>query len=500
VSRSAWFGPTVSALRSMWADSFFQRKPVMFGSGVNYDLARSLYRNDSGEYVFGAGFAKPIIDLTVEYMGIPNVSGTSDDAFLNDCLADHWAPKLQEAFRDAIRDSKVYVRFRQPRLDNPLMTEADRMRGRLEILTPEECEIMFDPSDPDLVLRATITHFVEVDQRTPDEVLRGIPPRLVTHEIVEIITPLMYSFFDKNLGDTLDEWQTPNEAGFVPVWPMYNEYASDLGGGQSDLEPVLPFIQAFHECFEQAMAAHRYHASPKVKFKVKDVFNFIKNNWPDAIDPDTGRVKQNAKISFSGREVMFFQTEEDAEFIEAKSVLGDMKTMLEFLIDCIAITAETPRWALLIEQNRVTEQDATVQPFVKKIDRKRIMFQEPLSMICKMALAANGKTPTTPRFTWAPVRLMDLATKGQAIQQLILGFDAAAAHQWLSDRTIVQILATLFEEVSDPDEEMEAAKSNVVVEAPPAPPSPTQAVHPPNGKVSTSAAKNALATTSASAS
>lgn len=482
VSRGAWFGPSMSALRSMFADAFFQKKPMMYGSGVNYDLARSLYRNDADKWVFGAGFVKPIIDLAVEYIGIPSANGTSDDAFLNECMVDHWAPSIQQIITASLRDSKVYIRYRQPRLDNPLMTEADRMHGRLEVLMPEECDLTFDPSDPELVYRCAVTHFVEMDERTGEDIARGIAPRLVTHEIIEVITQDEYTFFDKTAGMNLAEWTIPNEWHFVPVWPAYNEYAPDLGGGQSDIESVLPFIQAFHDVFEQALTAHKYHSMPKVKFKIKDVSSFIRNNWPDAIDPVTGGIKQGAKISFSGREVMFFNVDEDGGFIEAKSVLGDSLTLLEFLIDCICVASETPRWALFKEEKPTAENDATVQPFVKKIDRKRIQQGTWLSMVCKMALASTGKVPTTPRFAWTPVRLIDLVSKGQAIQQLVMALDVATQHQWVSDRTVVRIMSSLFDEIADPDQEMSDAKDNIVPAIPaPAPASDTQGAQTTNG-------------------
>lgn len=508
VSRSSWFGPNWNALRGMFMESFF-KKPLMEGSIVQYDLARALYRNAAPDYKFGAGFVRPIIDLSVEYMGLPSVSGTGDDAFLNECITDYWADDLQQMFRDTMRDSKVIVRYRQPSLTNPLFTEQDRVHGRIEVFPPEEVEVIFSPTDPDLVDRAVFTHFIDIDERTDDEILAGVAPRMSTHEIVEIVTPANYTFFDKTSGEPLPSWGMRNPWRFAPVWPAFNEYAADLGGGQSDIEPILTFIQAFHDVLTDVLAAHNYHSIPKAKFNLKNVDAFIKNNWPDVIDPATGKIKDGAKVNWQGKEIMFFAEGEDGGFIEAQSVLGDSKTLLEFLIDCICIAGETPRWALLAQNGALPETDASVAPFAKKIDRKRISFREPLVMICKMALVANGKTPITPRLGWGAVKLHDLVEKAQAIQQLILGFDAAAAHEWIADRTVVQILGTLFDEVSDPDKEMADAKNNVVPAIPPpAPASPTQGAQTTstksngNGGGSSSTAKKAvkkaLSTTKAS--
>lgn len=497
VSRSSWFGPNISVLRGMFSDAFFKR-PLMDGTVVNYDLARALYRNDTNDWQYGAGFVRPIINLSTEYIGTPSVSGTSDDAFLNECITDHWKPQLQEMIRDCQRDSKVIVRYRQPNLLNPLVTERDRVRGKIEVFPPESVEVHYMPDDPDMIERAVFTHFIKIDQRSEDEIRAGTAPRDEEHELLEIITPAKYVWFDKTAGHELESWAFANSWKFVPVWEVFNDYSSDLGGGQSDIEPILPFIQAFHEVFSDTLAAHKYHSIPKVKFNVKNVENFMKNNWPSLFDETTGKLKAGAKVEWRGKEIMFFEPEEDGDFIEARSVLGDSKTLLQFLLDCICIAAETPRWAIMSSEKAVPETDASVQPFVKKIDRKRITFQNAIVMICKMCLAANKKVPTTPRVSWAEVDLADLATKGQAIQQLIMGFDVATAHEWIADETVTRILATLFDEIGDPDAEREKAKSNVVPETPaPAPQSDTQAASS-NGKVKKSTAKKALATTSAS--
>lgn len=497
VTRAVWYGPSFNALRSLFSDSFFQR-PRMEGTVVNYDLARSLYRNDNPKYNLGAGFVRPIIDLPVEYMGLPMSSSTANDSFLNECIHDHWAPQLQQLFRDTMRDSKVIVRFRQPLLTNPLFTEQDRTHGKIDLLPPEVVQIDFDPSDPELIERAAVTHFVKVDLRTDEDLVRGLAPMMEEHEVIEVITPDAYRFFDKRTNTELTDWSMPNTYKFVPLWPSWNEYSSELGGGVSDIEPVLPFIEAFHEVLEQTLEAHKYHSTPKASFNLKDIAQFLRNNYPEVLD-DNGKVKPGATIDWSGRQVILLSVDEKAGFVEAKSVLGDSKTLLEFLIDCIAIASETPKWALLANVANTPETDATVQPFEKKITRKRIAFSEVLVMICKMCLVANGKTPDTPRLAWPPVRLTDLVNKAQAIQQIILGMDVAASHEWLADATVVKILGTLFSEVQAPEVEMAQAKTNVVPAVPaPAPASPTQALppgKPSNGAVSKPTAKKALATT-----
>jgi hypothetical protein len=488
-----------SALRGVFSEAF-RGVPSFQKTTVDYYLARALYRNDDPQYNLGAGFVRPIIDLTVEYVGLPEVTTSESDqtVWLNECIQQHWAPELLQAYRDSLRDSKTYVRFRQPRTDNPLFTEDDRMHGRIEIIPPENVELSWNPADPDLLDQAVVHHEINFDERTEAEVVQGNAPRFKTHHILEIISPRQFRFYDKTDERELGTWTTGNSLKFVPIWPAFNEYAADLGGGQSDIEPVLPFIQAFHEVLLQTLAAHKYHSTPKAKFNVKNVMNFLANNFPDVIGPD-GKLLPGAKVNWSGREIMFFESDEDAGFIEAKSVLGDSKTLLDFLIDCIAIAAEIPKWAMVKDQG-ATDKDATVQPFDKKINRKRMMFTPFIQMICKMALVARGASPETVRLVWPAIRLTDLAAKAQSVQQIIMGLDVAKTNRWIADDTAILILKSLFDQINDPATEKKMAVDNYVPPIPaPAPASATQALPPPakngNGGGNKTAARRAVATT-----
>lgn len=501
-SRAWGVGPSWRAFRSLFgSDGGFFGQPLMKGTSVNYDMAREIYRNDGPDIFYGGGFARPIIDLSVEYIGLPSVTSDNGevDTFLNDCIHRFWAADLSEMLRNSIRDSKSIIRYRQPDISNKLFTEEDRIHGRIQCLPPEEVDIVWSPSDPDMVDAASIHHEVDVDERTQDEINRGDPPRIKVHEIIETITPEQYSFFDKTDAKFLESWSIRNTWGFVPVWPVYNEYDSTLGGGQSDIEPVLPFLRAFHDLFLQSITAHAYHSIPKLKFTLKDITPFLKNNFPEVLDTDTGAVKAGSQIKLSSRDIFFVQSEENIDFVEATSVLGDSKTLMEFIIDCIAITAETPRWALL-KESKVVSTDASVLPFEKKIERKRNMFAPVIQMLMKMALVTTGREPTTVRVTWPAISIENLASKGQAIQMLIMGLDVASAHGWIADETSVQILAELFPQMNAPNVEMALAKSNVVPEIPaPAPQSDTQGANSNgNGGGTKKAAKRAVATGKAS--
>ena len=128
-------------------------------SVVNYDLTRRIYRND-GDNCLGTGFAKPIVDLQVGFIGIPiaNTENEETNDFLNECITDHWANEIQEMMRDVLRDSKTIVRIRRPDILDPLMTLDEAEHCALEIVPPELVEIERNTRNKNVIERAVIRH------------------------------------------------------------------------------------------------------------------------------------------------------------------------------------------------------------------------------------------------------------------------------------------------------------------------------------------------------
>lgn len=481
--------PSWGALRSTMrlGGTFYPERPYYDKTNLDYNTLRQLYRNDGDDTNLGAGFCKPIIDRAVEFIALPTVASPNDanDNFINDAIHDHWFAELQEMFRNAMRDGKVVVRILKPRIDNPLVTADDRDHLRLKLYNPESVTILRAPDNDEWIEKAIFKHWIEFDDASfPDRNLEfgvGVVPKVKEHEIWEIITPETYTYWDNTDKKWLTTWATTNADKFVPAVECWNEYDVSLSGGQSDLESCYPFVKAFHEVLLQSLKAHKYHSTPKVQFQVKNVINFLRNNWPDVIDPVTMLPAAGATIPWNGTEIVFTDVDEKMGFIEAASVLGDSKTLLEFLIDCIAVSSQTPEWAFMRVDGAAASGGMTSQtiPFEKRIHRKRRMFAKDIQLLTRMALVMNGKSPVTATVIWPTIRLEDLVSKGQAIQQLIMGFDVAASHEWISDPSVVKILASMFTEMKSPEEEMRLAKDNVIPEIPaPAPASDTQAAAP----------------------
>lgn len=445
--------------------------PLSEGTVVNYEYCRTLYRN-AGDVGFGSGFAKPIIDLPVAFMGIP-VATTEDDTkndFLNECLHLYWTDEIQQMLRDAMRDSKTIVRIRRPDVIDPLMTLDEADHGVLEVIVPERVEIERNAANKRIIERALIHHRMIVVRQGADP-KNGLETQTEEHEVIEEITRTNYRFYDQNESREMTELAAENRWGFVPLLEVDNEWDSALQGGQSDLEPVIPFINAFHDIVAQSLQAHRYHSTPKVKIKLTGaVETFIANNWPDAIDPATGRVRDGAEIGWQGREIFFFQGEEDAGFIEARSVLGDSISLSEFILDCICIASQTPEWAFMRVDSGSANSDRNAQtvPFIKKIERKRKMFERFVQELLKMILVMNDQIPVRAKLTWEVVRSDDQMILMQAFQQLVMGLEVAKQSGEISDETYQRMVRTFLPVMQNPQKEQAA-----IPPPPPAPPAPT---------------------------
>jgi hypothetical protein len=438
-----WTWASVTGIRLMWGGPRMglhfwpTTRPKGEGSLVNYNMTRDLYRN-SGENALGGSFAKPIVDLQVAFIGLPTVSTGSEatDKFLNECISTHWVDEIQQMLRDKIRDSKVIVRISKPDVLDPLMTLDEAEHCVLELLPPETVDIERNVRNKHIIERAVIRRrmiFV-LDDGDPTQ---GQDPRVEEHDVLEIIDRQQFRYFDQNTDQWLTDLTTKNNYGFVNLYEAYNEWDSVLQGGQSDLETVIPFINAFHDVLTQGLQAHRYHSTPKVVMKLSDIAPFIKNNMPEAVNQETGEILPNAEINWRGREILMLQQDEDVSFLEATSVLGDTKVMAEFLIDCICIASQTPEWAFMRVDSGSANSDRNAQtvPFIKKIDRKRRNTVKDVQELCKMALVISGVIPVKPKVSWQMVRVDDEVVYMQAFQQLIMGLEVARERGEISDAT-----------------------------------------------------------------
>lgn len=446
---------------------------VQYQSGstsMTYALARALYRNDQKSANLGAGFCKRIVNSVPDFMELPLASSGDEivDEFLNNAIHNYWSGAIKQGIRDACRDADVVIRVRRHDQNNKLVAPDEWESCYLEVLPAETVAIYYKQTgDQSEIEFAYIRHEIdEITERADGNQNTRVLNQPITrqHVIIEEITPESFRYYDETAGEWRDDLEEPNSWGFVPLVEVFNEYDAGLKGGQSEFESPLPFIMAFHDVLSQTLVAHKAHSIPKTKFKVNDMMNFIANNWPDSFDTDeNGRPILNTfsgQISWRGTEMLFFDAtaEEDAEFLQVQSGLGDSKTLLDFLLTCISISSETPK-SILMDQT-VQDVDEMI-PFSKKINRKREYFSEPIQMICKMVLAINLMDPIRVPLSWTEIT-PDLALKkAQQLQQDVMSYETLATRQVISDATIRRSLARSIPAMRSGTQEATDAKKNV---------------------------------------
>jgi hypothetical protein len=474
------FGTSLrSSYRALYGSLFWPTRSPYDRTRISYELTRQLYRNDGKDSRLGAAFCKPIVDRTVEFMGTPQIASDDEDRDneLNNAIQKQWKPALLEVFRNSLRDSCCVVRMYRPSVRNPLVTEEEREACAIEVYAPEQVTIEYDPQDGATMFpriqRAIIVSWVPFPDRDtqprPDP-QRGARVQVKEHEIWEILTPDKTTYWDRTDNKYLTEWERDNPDGFVPLIEVYNEWDSTIHGGQSEYETVYPFIKAFHEVFLQGLKAHKYHSLPKIKFKVKDVDAFLANNYPETIDPVTKRPKPQSVVRWEGREMLFLSPEEDIEAIEVTSVLGDTKTLLEFLVDCIAVAAEMPEEMFMRTEAGATSGtgDKKFLAFERKIERKRTMYQPFIIMLCKMRQVMNSRVPEVGEVLWEEVTVDNLVKLTSAFEKLVMSLEVVLQRQLVSDDTARSTIRSfrLFRRMKSPQREAEDAKDNFEIEPP----------------------------------
>jgi len=167
-------------------------------------------------------------------------------------------------------------------------------------------------------------------------------------------------------------------------------------------------------------------------------------------------------VNWKGKEVLFFQSEEDASFLEASSVLGDSKVLLDFIIDCICVASETPRWAFMIIDPGSANQSNNAQtlPWGKKILRKRKSFEKHIQVLLKMAQSINSFPVKRASLRWEIIRVEDQVAYNQALQMLTMGLEVAAQRKIISDSTYRELMREFIPNMKNPTQEAKDAEDN----------------------------------------
>lgn len=408
-------------------------------SRVDYTIARQLYDNTHDDYKLGAGFARPVINTTVGFMGIPTPKIEDENAQeILDDFREKTVSKLQRTIRNALRDGDCFVWItREDTKDNKLYPEKEKVLV-YNIIPPEQVKkINRDP-----LTGRPIEYVLESIHEWEDE--NGAPKKT---KIIQRISNTYRKI--QCVGDVppgIEEGEHPNPWGFIPIVHFKNESDEHEEFGKSDLEPIEPFLKAYHDVLLHAIQGSKLHSTPRLKLKLKDVEAFLRNNF-GVTDP-AKFAREGKAIDLDGREILLFSQDEDAEFIEARSATGDAGVLLKFLFYCIVDTSETPEFVFGVHtpssQASVTEQ---MPILIRKIERKRDLFDEPIKLLYRIVLAITAESENKTFSTyavdleWPEIDPRDSKEAAEEIRIVAEALDIALRGGFISHEAAVEFLA-----------------------------------------------------------
>lgn len=450
----------ISALRN-WVPYFYTyMAPYKLDSSrVDYRLARALYNNTDDRYKLGAGFARPVVNTTAGFMGVPHFTHANPEADNDlESVMSKWAGKLLRINRNVLRDGDVFARIdRVPTKFDPRQQVFD-----LRLIPPEWITPIPDPltgSYQELIIRYPVT--------VMDKDGRVVNDYTVTETLTQTARTIEYD--SRAPAELIAKNKTePNPWGFIPVVHFKNEAEETQLYGSSDLEAIEPFMKVYHDTMLFAAQGSKLFSRPKAKFKLKDVGKFLQDNFSEE-EINAGKLK------FADKEIFLMQDGDDAGFITADSGLNGITTLLEFIFYCIVDVSETPEFAFgtAVASSKASVSEQMV-PLARKIRRKRGMFEEYYSELASMYLAMWSKIENKRLDTfdvdigWEEISPKDDSAVANTIKTLVDGLSTAiesglmsidAAAEFL--REFVPSMLPWADPDADDDERRRVAKSMI---------------------------------------
>ncbi len=369
-------------------------------SRVDYALARELYSNTADNYKLGGAFAKPVVNTTVAFMGVPRFR--SEDEAAQEVLDDFFGnnvSRMQQVHTGALREGDSYVMLtREEEEDADLYPETNGARLVFNILPPEQ--VVAINRDP---ITGSVYEYVLKSEHTWMDAAGKQRRCTITQRIRRDMREIAVD------GDQPPDIQTgeqPNQWGFIPIVHFRNEASVTAAYGKSDLEPIEPFIKAYHDIMLHAIDGSKLHSTPRLKLKLKDAAEFLRNNF--GITDAAKFAAEGGTINLDGKELLILTDGDDAEFIEVRSAIGDAAILLKFLFYCIVDVSETPEFAFGVHTPSSLSSVKEQMPIlIRRVARKREHFTEEWQMVARMALAMTAAGENKAFATYATTVLWD---------------------------------------------------------------------------------------------
>jgi len=469
MARQGWLKKAIGEISKLRQNIFGQFGTILTGrwnvpyvlnsSRVDYKLARQLYHNTHDDYKLGAGFTKPIINTLAGFMGVPRFH--CEDEETQAVLEKHaarWVSRMLRTHQLCLRDGDCFVMLANLKNDDPLYPD-EKNRIDFIIIPPEQvADIEVDP-----ITRRPVAYTIQARAKWDSS-------RREYQVTQKIMADRIAITVEGDAPEGIVGEIRPNPWGFIPIVHFKNEPEETEQYGTSELEPIEPYMKAYHDVMLHAMQGSKMHSTPRLKLKLRDVEAFLKNNFPEALK--AVQRGEEAKIDLKGHELLIFTDEEDAEFIEARSTIGDAGALLKLLFYCIVDVSEVPEFAFGVHTPSSHASVKEQMPLlIRRVARKREMVTENWQLLGRMLLVMHSKM-TGKKFdsyevgiTWDAVIERDEKEYADTIKTLVDALNTALQGGFISIDAAVDLLQqyidTMHEYVTD-DPELPGERERII--------------------------------------
>lgn len=424
----------------------FRDSYTVDNTNVNYSLCRQIYLNTHENYKLGAGFAKPIVNSIVAFMGVPTF--TSEDIVAEEVIKDYLVDckntyiKIQ---RNMLREGDCFVLLTNQKKNDKLFKN-ELIMG-FEVLLPERVNVIKNEhGEMTKVIISTTVEYLDENEDNVKYKVKEIWEELTYTKIYDITE--VPEYMKANLIDET----IPNPYGFIPILYFKNEHEEFRNTGTSELENVEPYMRAYHDVMLDSLRSTKLNSSPKLKIKVANLTQFLANNF-------TSEEIANKQLRLSKKDVIFIGDEDDLGYVEVGAT--NHNTLLELLFMCIVDTSETPEFlfgtAVASSKASVSEQ---MTPLMKKIDRKRSAINETYQLMARMIFSVYNDNNTTnlikdfqTKIVWEDTDSREDNLKANTINTIITGLNAGIEGRIISYESAIDYLKQYVETMSNTYEE-----------------------------------------------
>lgn len=415
-------------------------------SKVEYELARSLYQNKHESYKLGAAFIKPIINSTTGFMGVPHfqIEDEEANAILESFALDNTS-KMLKTHTDALKLGDCYVWLTREERQNPLYPDKPT-RLIYNFIAPDEVkDIILDPTTNE-----PIAYILETDNEWTD--IEGNKKKCKIKQAITAEERIIE--VEGDMPEGLEAGSHPNIWGFVPIVHFKNEPDETLKYGQSEIEPIEPYVKAYHDVMLHALKGSKMHSTPKLQMKLKDVAGFLKNNF--GVEDPIKFAKEGGKVNLDGHEILFLADGEDAQFLEVNSSTGDAQVLLKLLFYCIVDISETPEFVFGVHTPSSLASTKEQMPImVNKIRRKREQFTEQWQLLSRMVLIMSSNS-TGYKYSsydvtigWDEINPKDEKESAETLEKISNAISKALESGIISEESAVNFLSQYIDTIGD---------------------------------------------------